>query len=235
MKTHYSFFPARMKELSNHEYQNLIKDALILERDRMGGKVLLTPDNNIIKFFRTKKLISSSSIWPYAERFKKNAERLNLIGFSSVNVTETYFIPQQARFAVRYPRLPGKTIREALADNPSDPQPMEHVAAFIAKLHNQGVYFRSLHFGNILYLEDGHYALIDVVDTHFQRSNLSLIKRTRNFRHLARYQQDVNSICRFGNDKLLSSYLQASDLCAMSKYLFRKFYARLILPSPHLS
>jgi len=228
-------FPRCMKELSELEYQDLIKNARILERDRAGGKVFLTKDDFILKCFRSKKLFSSSVIWPYAERFKKNSEQLKQMGFCSVNVTETYFIPQQARYAVSYPRLPGKTIRQALSDNPTDLKPIESMAAFIASLHNQGIYFRSLHFGNILYLDDGQYALIDVVDTHFQKSSLNLAKRVRNFKHLARYQTDIDNICHYGNEVFLSSYLQSSELCNVSKFLFRKIYAKLIRPSAHLS
>src|SRR5690606_7954122 len=58
---------------------------------------------------------------------------------------------------------------------------------FIARLHQQGVMFRSLHLGNILLDDDGQLGLIDIADMRCWPWPLNRWQRARNFVHFFRY------------------------------------------------
>ncbi|MBT5230826.1 MAG: toluene tolerance protein [Methylococcales bacterium] len=212
-----------MQTITNHEFEALVENAKILEQDKRGGKVFLTTDNRIVKCFRAKRhSISSNRIWPYATRFMNNAIKLKQRGITSVAVTHNYFIPEKSRYAVVYPLLPGKTIREALQGDES----LSGTISYIAHLHDKGIYFRSLHFGNILLQPDNQYALIDIADMQFHWFNLSLFSRLRNFRHLLLYPQDKAAILAYGKNETLKTYLEATQLSKLSQFIFSQIYYR---------
>ena len=83
---------------------------------------------------------------------------------------------------------------------------MERFGEFLAELHQQGVYFRSIHLGNVVLQETeqseaidlslhnfelSHFGLIDIADIKFCGKPLSKNQRTRNFNHVTRPQQDA--------------------------------------------
>ena len=70
----------------------------------------------------------------------------------------------------------------------------QKLAAFIARLHNRDVYFRSIHFGNILITPDNSFGLIDIADMKIKSHSLNIGRRIRNFHHLTRYDIDRNSL-----------------------------------------
>jgi len=63
------------------------------------------------------------------------------------------------------------------------------LAQFIAQLHEHGIYFRSLHPGNVVLQPDGTFGLIDILDCSFRWFGrpLNRWQRERNFRHFFRY------------------------------------------------
>jgi hypothetical protein len=99
---------------------------------------------------------------------------------------------------VIYPLLAGETLRQLLARGRVCTLLLGALPRFIAELHGEGIYFRSLHFGNIVVLDVGSLALIDVADMRFQRGPLNLWKRARNFRHLLRYEKDAQHLRTIG-------------------------------------
>jgi hypothetical protein len=89
--------------------------------------------------------------------------------------------------------LPGHTLRQVLQGitAPAVRQALiERFGKFMAQLHEKGVYFRSLHLGNVLVLEDGEFGLIDLADMRIYPSSLSPSLRQRNLRHMQRYTVD---------------------------------------------
>ena len=64
------------------------------------------------------------------------------------------------------------------------------LASFITTLHDLGVYFRSLHLGNIVKTPDGALGLIDISDMRCLGKPLSKGMRRRNYQHLLRYEDD---------------------------------------------
>jgi len=217
-----------MKTLTRGQYQDLAHDAKILEQDTYGPKVLLTPDGRIVKLFRRKRFFSLATLYPYAMRFCGNAKRLNHYGVPSVRVGAVYQCPAIRRDVVIYPLLPGEPIRDLLENDPSTIAALRKVAEFIALLHHKGIYFRSLHLGNLLLQPDGELALIDVADLRFRLLPMGPISRARNLRHLFRYPQDMDLIKRFGIKKFLAAYLLSSGVSPWSARIFlRRLFPNL--------
>ena len=178
-----------MKILDHDTFSQIQNGASILEKDRHGVKVLLLQDGNILKLFRRKRLISSALWSPYAERFAKNAERLLKRGILAPRIIEVFRIPSIARDAVLYEPIPGKTLRQLHRENLTP----EHLAEFrqmtaeiIRKIHDQGIYFRSLHLGNLVLTPEGKLGLIDISDLQIYPFPLPSFLRQRNMARILR-------------------------------------------------
>lgn len=201
-----------MKEISKERFQQLTESAKVLEKDGHGDKVLLLPDSRICKIFRCKRAISSAKFYPYAQRFADNANKLNEIGIVSVDVEDVYRVSGMERDVVFYKLLEGETLRDVIAKTDDGVDLATRFIKYIAELHSKGVYFRSLHFGNVLVLPDGGFGLIDVSDMKIASKSLGLLKRVRNFRAIMRYDEDKAFIEAYGVKKFLDTYISFSEL-----------------------
>ncbi len=194
------------------EFAELTRGATELERDRHGVKVLLTPDKQIIKLIRIKRWLSLSAIYPYSLRFQRNAKRLRAMGIPCVDVKRVFYCHALKRHGVIYPLLDGESLERIAGQDGISDELFQDLARFIALLHGKGVYFRSLHLGNILLLPQGGFGLIDVADMRFSRFPLRPDQRRRNFHHLLRNQGQRMVFTRFGLDRFLDLYIQSSGL-----------------------
>jgi len=183
-----------LKKLPYEKYLVLRDGAEILASDSFGEKVLRLKDGTITKLFRTKRIISSALLYPYATRFVENAAKLKDMGIRTVTIIDSYKIPAIKRTAVHYMELEGETLRNHIMHYPLNGDIAKKLAAFIARLHNEGVYFRSVHFGNLLITPDNSFGLIDIADMKIKSHSLNIGKRIRNFYHLTRYDIDRNSL-----------------------------------------
>jgi hypothetical protein len=138
-----------MSKITLSSYDSLIDRSIVIERDAYGEKVLVTPDGHYIKIFRTKKRLSTAAIRPYALRFQSNAEKLACLGIPTVQVHSVSYCPENRRHLVTYRPLPGETLRAALKKEEGQDGLLAGFARFLAKLHRRGIYFRSIHFGNV--------------------------------------------------------------------------------------
>lgn len=177
-----------MKKLSNEEYLTLRKGAEVIEADSNGDKVLLLTDGTYLKLFRVKRLITSARLAPYSTRFVENAKKLARLNIPTVSVIEMFKIPSINRSAVHYNPLPGVTLRN-LGSNLNKTL-AEKLGKFIRRLHEKGIYFRSLHLGNIVLTPENQLGLIDIADMKIYRHALPDQLRVRNFHHLCRYKAD---------------------------------------------
>lgn len=205
-----------MKRLEREDYERLSAGARELEKDRYGPKVLLTPEGRIIKLFRRKRRLSMNSLYPYARRFQRNAQRLQRYGVPTVQVEAVYRCPAIERDLVIYPLLDGSPLRQYLQTAGNGRTILGELAEFVARLHHKGIYFRSLHLGNILRHPEGELMLIDVADLRFLWLPMSPLGRARNFRHLFRYPQDLAIIRHYGLKRFLARYLLTSGISPWS-------------------
>jgi len=176
-----------MKRLTAEEYLRLRAGAEVLEADSFGDKVLRLADGTILKLFRRKRLLSSAAWYPYAQRFADNAVALRRRGIAVPEIIAIVRIPAIARDAVHYHPLPGESLRQLLRAGmePDERQNLRSAfTRFVIELHEKGIYFRSLHLGNVLHLPDGHFGLIDIADARLRPWRLSIHLRRRNLRLL---------------------------------------------------
>jgi tRNA A-37 threonylcarbamoyl transferase component Bud32 len=200
-----------MQPLSPDRYRHLREGAQVIEADSHGEKVLRLADGNYIKLFRRKRLISSALFWPYAQRFADNARRLEQLGVPCPRIIAVYRMAALQRDLVYYKPLPGLTLRQlrdGQGEAPSDL--LEQLARFIAELHQAGVYFRSLHLGNVVLTPQGKLGLIDIADLSIQRWPLLGSQRLRNFRHMLRDARDLAWLRSDGDSRFANTYRAAS-------------------------
>lgn len=181
-----------MQPLPREEYNIWRKDAQILEKDAHGEKVLCLADGTFLKLFRRKRWLSKNTLYPPARRFADNAVELHRLGIPCPQVIQLYKLSAPYRSAVHYHPLPGITLRHLLQQetNLDQLELFARLAEFITHLHDLGVYFRSLHMGNIVLTPDNELGLIDISDMRCLGRPLSRWMRARNYRHLLRYESD---------------------------------------------
>jgi tRNA A-37 threonylcarbamoyl transferase component Bud32 len=207
------FEGARMRALAYADYQALRRDAEVIEADFFGDKVLRLADGNFMKLFRRKRLISSAAFFPYAKRFASNALTLQKRGIPCPEVLETYRVGDIARDVVHYQPLPGQTLRQLIAEPAhfDDPALIRQFGRFVAELHNQGIYFRSLHLGNVVMTPENELGLIDIADMKTLRRPLRKSLCLRNFQHMRRYSNDHAWLLQKGGDLFFDSYIEHSQ------------------------
>ena len=178
-----------MEKVSPKAYVELINSCQVLEKDGYGEKVLLSDGGQIIKIFRRKHLLSKALLFPYVRRFAANAKRLQQRNIPTITVLKLGHCWQPKRDLVWYQPIVGETLRDYCETN-GITSIIENLAKFVAELHHKGILFRSLHWGNIIVMDDLTLGLIDIADIRFYRQPLTLTQRQRNFRHMLRYVVD---------------------------------------------
>lgn len=183
-----------MKNIGLEEFFSLSQGGVTVEADGHGVKVVLLADGTYLKFFRRKRLVSSALIQSYATRFARNCSRLQALGIPAPDVIDLFRVRAKARDVVHYRPLAGRTVRSMLADGLSADKVSEMrigLGRFVGDLHAKGIYFRSLHLGNIVLGGDGRFGLIDIADLSVGFGPLSKAKAIRNLRHLLRYDAEA--------------------------------------------
>ena len=106
-----------------------------------------------------------------------------------VNQVETYIkVGDVAKAHKMLETVSGETLRQIANKEGFDwEQNLDPLVALIRRLHAAGIYFRSLHLGNIVVTPDNQMGLIDVADLRFLRAPLSPALVKRNLQHFARY------------------------------------------------
>ena len=176
-----------MKKLAHTDYLALREGATVIEADRFGEKVLLLPDGSYVKLFRRKRLISSAAWYPYARRFADNAQALAQRGIPCPRIIDLYRIQAIERDAVHYHPLTGTTLRHLVRDGVDAATEQRLRTAFnrfVRRLHDLGIYFRSLHLGNVVLTPDDELGLIDISDVRIHRKPLSNYWRARNLNRM---------------------------------------------------
>lgn len=198
-----------MQTLSQPELDALSANASVLERDGLGPKVLKLMDGSFLKLFRKRSVFSRETLKPYAKRFAENADQLRHLGFNSPEIIQVYWLVDPInKTAVHYWPLPGETLRHALSNSSSErrQQLVGQFGELLAKLHTNGVYFRSVHLGNVLVQPDGQLGLIDLADMRISPFALSLNKRQRNLKHMRRYADDQQWLFEEHRNALKTGY-----------------------------
>ncbi len=178
-----------LTSLNGADLERLKEGARIVEEDHRGIKVLGLRDGSFLKMVRRKGPLSLAWLFPYAMRFARNAQVLRQRGIDCPQIIACYRAQESELDMIHYWPVPGETVRACLSLG-GQAELLEKVGSYIARLHEQGIYFRALHLGNIVRGDDGHLALIDIADVRFSQRPLRRWVRRRNFRNILRYRED---------------------------------------------
>jgi O-antigen ligase/tRNA A-37 threonylcarbamoyl transferase component Bud32 len=202
-----------VKRLQAQALDTLTRNAHVIEEDGLGPKVLRLDDGSFLKIFRCRSWYTSGGFNPYSERFAVNSLQLSAMGITTPEILGLYQLPDNSG-AVRYQPLPGQTVRQQLQATDSAEARnalMKRFGRFMGQLHEQGVYFRSLHLANVLVLENGEFGLIDLADLRIYPSALPATLRQRNLRHMQRYAEDRAWLFEEHVEALLQGYGEAAS------------------------
>lgn len=183
-----------MKTLQNSELNKLIDSGTVIEKDHHGPKVVVLAEHRYLKIFYHKNRVSMAKLRSRARQFASNAAKLKKRHITTVGILDTFKTDNPRRDCVCYHGIPGDTVRKILQNTPKNPELSQRLGAYIAQLHDAGVMFRSLHFGNIIQLADGNFGLIDIADMRINLFRLSNWQRKRNFQHVFRYRDDMKIV-----------------------------------------
>jgi len=215
----------KVERMSTDEFDRFLARSDVLSADRNGVKVLRADDGTMLKIFRRKRRLSSALFSPYALRFADASRALEGRGISTVETLRVVALDEPGCTGVIYRYLEGTPLRDALetADDCERTALMETLHDFVARLHDNGVYFRALHFANVLVESNGGFALIDVSEARVLPGPLSPSLRARNFKPLIAYATDVRSLEHFGFARFVQGYLSNAglDSSATSAFLTR--------------
>lgn len=207
-----------VQSLKPEAFEQLSSNAHVIEADGLGPKVLRLEDGRFLKVFRPRRWYTSGSFNPYSERFASNSEQLHNLGIPAPQILNLYAL-RDGSSAVVYAPLSGLTLRQALQslDSSLRESLIERFGRFVAVLHERGVYFRSLHLGNVLLMDDGEFGLIDVADLRIYPSPLRNALRQRNLNHMQRYPQDRSWLFETHFEQLAKGYASIATPEATAK------------------
>lgn len=199
-----------MRIVTANEWQQWLHQGEVLERDARGPKVLRLSDGQLLKIFRPRRRLWLAGLTPQARRFAANALQLQARQVRAPSVDECFWVDRaQAVSACLYAPLPGTSLDRLYHQSRAEFDALlPELAGFIHSLHRRGIYFRSLHLGNVLRLPDGGFGLIDFLDLRFKRGPLAPGLVRRNLAHLQGYLQR-SKIDDFPWQALLAAYQQA--------------------------
>lgn len=201
-----------MRIVPANELQQWLDQSEVLESDGRGPKVLRQADGQLLKIFRPRRRLWLARLRPAAQCFAHNAGRLAELSIAVPHIHECLWLDRnQAVSMCRYSPLPGCPLDQLYRHaRPAFDELLPELAAFIYTLHQRGIYFRSLHLGNILQLPEGGFGLIDFLDIRFKRKSLSVRLVRRNLQHLKSYLHR-NQIEDFPWQRLLHAYEHSSS------------------------
>lgn len=201
----------RIHPLSRTQLEQAVERSEIVEQDDHGIKVLKLEDGRYLKYFRRKRLFNRELLSPAAVRFARHARQLQRLRIPTMELESLHRIIGEPHTVAIYQPMPGDTLRALLARHEVDHQLMYRIGVFLARLHRQGVFFRSVHPGNIV-IDGFRIGLIDVLDMKFRPWSMSRWARRRNWHHFLRCPEDRPYWRAELFDALLYGYHDAADL-----------------------
>lgn len=208
-----------METISSQDFYAFCKrsDLTLLKTTYDRPKLFESKNGEIIKiFYPRKKLLSSNRYKPYALRFCTNAEELKTRGVITPEIRSVKYCQDLNVYIITYQKLPGIDARVFSSENINI---IPNIAAFIAELHQKGIFFRSIHLENLLCLTDNQLALLDIVDMQFKNRAISLYLRFRNLKHLFKIKEDQAFWANYGIAQFLKIYFQHAKISFIKRKL----------------
>jgi tRNA A-37 threonylcarbamoyl transferase component Bud32 len=195
--------------LNESEYKELLKETETIEKDQSGEKVLKYTDGKYMKLFRRKRLFSSALIYPYWRRFVRNAHSLKKKGIPTIDKIESVVrVPHIKKTGVVYLPLKGDTLKFLIVNKNAPSNLPEQFGEFVSELHHKGIYFSSLHLGNVVMTASGEMGLIDISDMRSVPFQIPLFTRKTNLDYLFRCRQGMKLFTDSEQNEFIDAYLK---------------------------
>lgn len=196
------------KSVSPKEYSRILDSGEAGPTKHGYPAVIFHANDTVTKLWAKKTGWLSSSRWrPYSTRFIKNAELLKQEGIHTPEIISHMRIARSHVYLVQYHSLPGKSIRELLEHHPEQVD-ISSLAQYFYDLHEKGIIFRAIHFGNVIQISTGKYGLIDFTDVSFLKYPVPLTRRAANIATPLRYPEDVKCLKESNLPDFLEAYLE---------------------------
>ncbi|GAA5495481.1 hypothetical protein Rhal01_01656 [Rubritalea halochordaticola] len=193
--------------ISQKTYQHLISNGEAIGMKHGHPAIVIHPDSTVSKVWAKKpKLFSSSRFKPYAHRFVQNAKLLAERDVTVPTILDLQQVDGESIHVVHYKMLDGTSIRDLLATQP-DQVNLERLAEYFYSLHEKGILFKAIHFGNVIQISDNNFGLIDFTSTKFFSGKIPLIRRAANLSTPLRYKEDTSKLQTSGVQKFIDLYL----------------------------
>lgn len=194
--------------ISETTYQEIATSGKLGPTKHGYPAVIFHANDTVTKLWAKKTGWLSSSRWrPYSTRFIKNAELLKQEGIHTPEIISHMRIARNHVHLVQYHSLPGKSIRELLVHHPEQVD-IPSLAQYFYDLHEKGIIFRAIHFGNVIQISTGKYGLIDFTDVSFLKYPVPLTRRAANIATPLRYREDVKCLKESNLPDFLEAYLE---------------------------
>lgn len=204
------------KDMTEDELAKLERDCVVMARDDTGPSVLLTPDRRVIRIFRRGSPLSPRR----AQRFARNARRLNDFGIPAPPIEAVKSHPESGLDLVIYPWIPGTEIRRLSPGTPQFTTAFEQLAGLIALLHYKAITASKIDLGNIILTQSGGLVLTHVGEVHWHWLPMNPINRARALRPVFVAAEDRSLLRSFGIKRFLGIYLLVSGMSRFGSALF---------------
>jgi len=213
--------------LTENEYKELLTVTETIEKDQSGEKVLKYSDGKYMKLFRRKRFFSSALIYPYWRRFVRNAHGLKRKGIPTIEKIEKIVrVPHLRKTGVLYQPLQGETLKHLILNQKAKKKLPEEFGAFVATLHRKGIYFSSLHLGNVILTDSNELGLIDISDMRIVPFPIPLFTRKTNLDYLFRCRQGMKIFDPEQRQEFIKGYLDKTPK-ALRKIMTQFFEQQL--------
>ena len=191
----------------------MCREATLVNGSKERPKMYCTQDHEMVRIFYPKTKFWSRSRWfPKALQFQRNSQRLATLGIPAARVNKIFYQPERKLYLLSYPKIPGIDCRQLTG--PEQQRALTQLPEYLHHLHQRGIFFRSLHLANVLWLADRSFALIDIGDVRFYSRALPSSVCLRNLLHLFMCRDDQQVLQSYGIERFVKDYGSRAKLSA---------------------
>lgn len=195
--------------LSTQDYCRLVDGARLIKRDKRRLDILLTPNNDVIKFIYKPRFSFPKKILAETRRFVENAEILRALEILGPEIVAVYHYPALKCNIIVYKFISGYSLYDLACRK--DFTKLSMLPGLISRLHAAGLKFGDLHLGNIISVGN-NLALIDIESIIHKGRPLNLKERIANLKFMFSLKRDVPIYQQFGFDYFLEQYFLSSNM-----------------------
>jgi|GEM_PF-1586946 hypothetical protein len=199
------------KKISLEECNQLLQSSRLIRNGYLDRPKVLERDGMIIKFFYYDRLPRHRQVISLrGRRFIQRAFKLPSYGIKTIKPVQYMRCKARSCEIIVYPKMEGISVYESLVAS-FDPALFQRFAAYVAHLHDKGIYFKAGHSDNYLIDPKGDFLLIDVDNCRF---TMYFLRRVKNLVYLIDHARgnQYDLYMRYGEDRFINDYLKCANI-----------------------